>query len=677
MKKRMWGTIALSFAVAGAVVVPTTIGIVHAATNSSLEDGFPTTVAELEGYYENLLPDLISGNAAGAVRGSDVYGSIDANDTVTNNGASRQTGKIYWNEYDINPCYDNVTLSYTYKSTKAAGAKGTAIGSAGFGFRFTIDGIKHVSLLRHQRTLFIAQYDTESVGNVNVKLNVDDYFRETGGQTPGTKYNVNNVNTDKFVQVLSSNNGASNGSGIFGNDNQTAASNQGLPAITAVNGTAAASDKVTVEVPLTLRKVTDEDGTVTFRYYEQGNYILSLQFEGEVTAYAPNLVNPDADHLSAHDFKVTLNDPYTEYDKVVDAAASNGKVFLNVGDSVEYSFVRRVQSSPVPMISLVWGESGGGVVINRFATRLHLDALTAWSTRNQSLSKIIYMDNSSQTDVSKLQARYRTAGFVDIVCNSSSDAGDFATASSGYKAVASNSTAMTMDFRIERVPNEILDKDGTNVECAVYELYAADNAKSADDLDLLTRFGIPVSEFAPGETGVTFYGWQVNTTSPDLVAKTKLSSWSNLADEERDGDETIEWESWTDSTVRFTADTRGLRFSVSVAKDLITLYKAYYGNVEFGIKLARGDGKSALIPAVNYTEEGGRYYFNGVVANIAPEHYATQYEPYLYIKFGDGKMVTSSAGTAKSIREVAQEMLDTQGDVLTEAKKEILRGYTS
>ena len=123
--------------------------------------------------------------------------------------------------------------------------------------------------------------------------------------------------------------------------------------------------------------------------------------------------------------------------------------------------------------------------------------------------------------------------------------------------------------------------------------------------------------------------------------------------------------STTGSSVRFITATQGLRFKATIAKETLEGYKAIYGadKVSFGVKLVRkSDNAYAYIEAANKTETATGYTFNGVVSNIAKEHYATQYTPYVYIKYTDGESqdhyVLTAAGEAKSICEVAQEMLD-------------------
>ena len=170
MKKRKWGALALSLAMAGAAIVPVSISAVRAAGDapSAMSEAtqIPQNVGELETAYANIVKknyeaevaeDKTSekdGDAAtGVVRGADTYGTLDNADT---NNWKKKDGRNYWNVHDINPDSDNVTLSYTYESTKAGGtlAEG-AIGSYGFGFRFTLldeaGNEKHVTLLRHQR----------------------------------------------------------------------------------------------------------------------------------------------------------------------------------------------------------------------------------------------------------------------------------------------------------------------------------------------------------------------------------------------------------------------------------------------------------------------------------------------------------------------------------------------
>lgn len=694
IKKRL-GALVLTLALGGAVAVPATIGLVQAAnarSAASLAEEFPQDIAALEESYEALLPTLrTSDPEKGAVRGADTYGALS-------NGDVGVAAAHYWNKNDIDPDFDNVTISYKYASTKA-----TSIGSYGFGFRFSL-GNKHVAILRFQRSLTIVQFD-KTGEPVNVKISADPYF--------STTINVlgSAVNTGKYetVAVASTASDAGNGTQIFGKaySNAKPAENKnfelsgGMPALTAGVGVYGASGSTnvcmkddTISVVHTLRKVTEGD-TVSYRFYEDGNYYCSFEFEEGVTGFAPHLANPDKDHLVTSEYEVKLGDPYTEYDREVDASSATKSAFLEVGDSVTYTFTRRAQSNPGPAISFAYGDNAWtGMVVLRFSQRLHL---TAWTNGAKSGTRTFYVQSNPEKqnfstskaagdydnfpDGSVITIKSDDDGKQDIAQNHTSNRIASATAdASGNAGYESD----RLTYRIVRLPNET--HDGT--EFAMYAFYENDEGFRSNNGELyLSKLGFPLNEITNGKGGVTVHARLNSATTPDYLltmtsSKMEADAANPEKNPERDLDGEVNFEEWNASSVRYTVDSQGLRFTATLSKDLVSFYEANYTNVEFGIKLVRDEGgadeASAFIRAINRTEEGGKYLFNGVVTNIPASRYTTKYTPYVYLKFTDGSnvehVILTEKGTAKSIREVAEEMLATPTG-LTDAQKAILQKY--
>lgn len=631
MKHKKLGAVALSFAAALAIAVPATVGAVYAAetTQSALlaNESNDLDLTALESYYENIL-------ASNAVR----YGTVA--------GSNTGSGACLWSESDINPNYDNVTVSYTY-TTKAP-----KTGCYGFGFRFTLAGNKHVTLVRMKNRMPIVQYDNDaSVGRVNAKFFADGYYATVGGDKAGNKLG-NFVNTDEYTQIaLTSEVNDRNGKDII----------LGLPSV-ALNNTGLS----TVSVTVTLRKITEDDGAgnkvVSWRYYENNEYFFTIQFEDEVTAYAPNLVNPSASHLETSNYVVKLNDPYTDYDKAMDANAALKKTTLAVGETVEYCFRRQIDTTCMPSLSFSYGDvEGEGVGVFRFAKRIHLNPMTKIQVKGG--EKQIYVKSLHTWGDNKAEDLCRADGVYTI------------TNVDGSWDIAQNYGVKDqweyaeLVYKVERLANETID--GT--EYAMYRYSEGYTDKNGIAIYEYAKLGFPDAE------GADIYGYCWMTGAPDriiTIKSDKLETMKNDATLNPDNPTvdafTENYAKTTDSSVRYMADSQGLRFCANVSKDLVSAYREMYGadKVSFGVKLVRADGAYAYIEAVNRTESGDGYIFNGVVTDIARAHYKVKYTPYVYVKYTDSQnaehYVLTGAGVAKSISEVCAAALEDVSDVKTD-----------
>ncbi len=613
MKHKKTGALFLSVAAAVAIAVPATVGAVYAAETidrSFRGESGDLDLTALESYYENIL-------ASSAVR----YGTVA--------GANTGGGACLWSESDINPDYGNVTVSYTYTTTAPK------TGCYGFGFRFTLAGDRHVALVRMKNRMPVVQYDRDlSVGRVNAKFYADEYYSAVGGENAGDKLG-SFVNTDEYTQIaVPTDVNDRNGYDIL----------KGIPSV-ALGDTALK----TVSVSVMLRKITDENGVVSYRYYENGDYFFTVQFEDEVVAYAPNAVNPTASHIQLSDFEVKLNDPYTEFDQMTDANAAHKKASLEVGETVEYSFRKQIDSTCHPTVCFSYGEDGGGVAVLRYAKRIHLNPMSKRQIKGG--EKSIYVkslhtwgDNNA-VDLCRADGVYTITnidGSWDIAQN---------------YGVKDQWQYAELVYKVERLANETIE--GTE-----YAMYIFSEGYDGAMYDY-AKLGFPVAD------GVELYGYCWLTGTPDRIVTIKSAKLDDMKNDAALNPENPTTDGFSDkyaqtggSSVRYAADSQGLRFSAAIGKDLVKAYASRYGenNVSFGVKLVRADdGAYAYIDAVNYTEREDVYTFNGVVTDIPASRYAVRYTPYVYVKYTGADNVSqyilTAAGEAKSISEVCAAAL--------------------
>lgn len=652
MKKWKAGALCLAFAMALTVGTSVAVGTAFAQTASpqalAENEGDKLSVAALERSYEEIL------------KSDAVYYGEEA-------GKSGGGGALLWSEQDIDPDFNSVMISLDYTSKSPTK-------NNGYGFRFTLRDrttgeLKHVTTIRLKFRVTIVQYDrnvTLGGGNVQAKFYADDYFKEVG-ESDGKKL-VNTlasyVNTDEYDTLLTTadnqnvkdkENNDNNGKNIISTD------------LLAAYGTAVAGVETTT-TNIALRKVTKEGGTEQFRYYENGQYIFAVEFKDEVIGYAPNLSNPSDENFifEKDSYDVQLGNDSYEYIAELDKRPEATGVQLEVGETVAYYYYDLkyfYNGTHYPMISFSYkDQSGPAVCASRYGERVALESLGRYNQiTNKEANKNVYLKQDGTERIFTVNGT--TNG------NNLRSGSEFGTAVGG----TSNHSDGTLEkknhitFKITREANTTYDQ----VEYAVYKLEESiGNDKVPQTYYEIGEVGFPVSEIDAG--GVHIYGRMVNAwkgcvtyAERPATLQTALDALKGDTEKPTEVEFSEHYADTTGSSVRFITATQGLRFKATIAKETLEGYKAIYGadKVSFGVKLVRAsDNAYAYIEAVNKTPTAtGGYTFNGVVSNIAKEHYATQYTPYVYIKYTDGTgdhYVLTAAGAAKSIREVAQAMLD-------------------
>lgn len=637
MTKFKWGALALSLASVCAIAA-TSAGAYYGAFADS---GDPVTeigqtveatenktkydqieVAALEQYYTERIasPEMMS--------------------AVT--GLTVQDG---WKGQTINPDFDDVTISYDY--TKLS--YNETISNIPYGFRIVL-GDKCMVIARWTSRVVMMRIDG-SDGTLNVKADVDDFYKQAPNTTDSQanylgKTHVNGVNTSEvyvntgeYYNLPKAVSGLDDGSNILSG---------GLP--TVHNSATTSNPKWSVS----LRKITDENGAVTFRYYEDGNYIFTLQFEDEVTGYAPNSYNYDNGYDRYDNFNVTLGDKYTEYDAAQDSLTGSHGARLNVGEEFDVSFIQRYKSS-AGWYELTFTDgdsvSGAGITLLRFMTRIALSAKREVHNRAGAAAQNIYID-------AKASGGIYTNGAAVYTAKSAADSDNLA---NNYGVTDMKACGYRASYRIVRLEDKIIETQ----RYQVFSLYETQLAPTAQAERYIADIGMPVENeqsvitvgAITNSAGFTS-GINAMTTSANralLEAKAPAATTADFTDSYA---ETLEG-----ASVRFSLGSTGLRFCATANEELIAAMQGYYGaeNVTFGVKLVRGDGAFAYIEAKNYTLANGVYTFNGVVSNIKAEHYDTNYTPYVYVRYtdkqGEVKVIETQAGEAKNIKAVAQAIL--------------------
>lgn len=554
-----------------------------------------------------------------------------------------------WKGQTINPAFDDVTISYDYTRLTY-----NTDSNVPFGFRIAL-GDKCMVIWRWTERISMVRIDG---GNepLNVKVYVDDYYKNAAKTVSGVNGAAANVLGTKDVNGNATDEVYVNTGEYYNlpvqayiNDDGTSILNdQSLFNVVHGSATFSVSDPWTIS----FRKITKEDGTVVFRYYENGNYVLELQFEDEVTGYAPNSYNYSQATNKFDNFQVKLGDKYTEADAAQDKLTGSRSTQLDVGEEFDATF-KNIWGGAANYagwwgFTFTFGDShvGKGILLARFTTRIALKVKDqAVRSEKDTASQNVYVR-------AQLSGNAFTNNAVNTV-----NGGEEKNFANNYGVTDMKVTNYTVDYRIVRLPNETID-DQLFQFYSLYETQVGQSERYVGDV------GIPVEN---EEQEITITATPtIRSGVPVIIKNLTTTKLDNLfegkepAETTADFDETYA-ETLDGASVRFTLGSTGLRFTATVSEELIEAMKGYYTDVTFGVKLVRADGAFAYIEAKNYTLANGVYTFNGVVANIKAENYDKDYTPYAYVRYVDAEGATqileTLAGEAANIKAVAQAVL--------------------
>ena len=574
-----------------------------------------------------------------------------------------------YQDISINPAFDNVTISFDFTRLK--------VRNYTFGFRFIVKdeagNYMSMSTVRQTARMEMRRTDGNEDGELKVKVYTDEFYTHADNARGAT------------ANVLGTNVGTTDGSVEAKTITVTTAGNINTLAKSMFNVVGyfdgSRDNDTAILNPtawrLALRKVTLDDGTVRFRYYECGSYQYEIEFDKslEVVGYAPESSMHSDDHCKFDNFKVTLGETFTEEEeKELNTPYQARAQKLKENEELSVTYVHFVQQNPsgtyaygYPAVRFNLGEkiTNDGVMLRRFQARLSLSEKKEQSGVEGSGTTQAYL--KGQNANFKYPASKIVNGSIYTIYNKdTSGSSDVAT---GLTAMYSSDVAenLHLTYRIQRLANIYIDASGNvaegadgNTEYQVYAIY--------ENGTYLYDMGFPVTQT------ITITCSTENMNSISYIKS--LTTPSTVKDIEKDArpEGTELTAPYADivegASVRFSADTQGLRFRASLDETFLKAMRAYYGeeNVTFGIKLERGDGAVAYIEAKNYSLRDGKYTFNGVVANISPDHYDMDYTPYIYVRYVDledePQTIITKAGEAANIKSVAEAML---ADVTTEA----------
>lgn len=522
----------------------------------------------------------------------------------------------------IDPSSDNVRLSYVY--TRDTEAKSTW-----YGFQFDVDGTA-VILARFTSRLTLYTMG----GTASVKISAPEYYENANNGNSGTKNLLGeDVNTGEFFDVQ---------------PEKDAAGTETLSHIFISGGmydTMFCGEPVTVA----LRKITQEDGSVVWKYYESGTYLCTLQFENEAEGFGAWFSNAQ-EYPYMSDFAVELDYEYTESDAKTDAAASYEGTAMEVGSELGFVHTSLDTGSGVsyPGFEFTYGENA--VTVRRFSKR------------------VAYMVNKNKTTASTpIWLRTVTPGsataYADgavVTCDTSEP-----NASNNHVTTALATPGYTLTYKCVMTEETVTIRTGDEAapetweNCPVYAIYERENdgefvhlfdlAFPTDETVQVAPFMFNMTSTKSRKSDFFYSGYAGETTDADRSGKLDLTSFAAAEG----------------SSVRYDVGSEGLRFSAEISWDLVDAYESEFENVTFGIKLVRmSDNAEAWIEAVNFTDDfdNGVYTFNGVVANLNEENYNVEYAASIYFRYtaADGQTVTllTAVKAQTSIASVAEGLLD-------------------
>ena len=514
----------------------------------------------------------------------------------------------------INPASDNIYFSYVYTRAEEK--------STWYGFQFNVDST----------TVILARFTSRLVmhtksGTASAKISAPEYFASANNGNSGIKNLLgSDVNSGEFIDV------------------RTEKGAEGEETLSTIIANGGMYDTVVCSEPVTvaLRKVTRQDNSVVWKYYEDGAYICTIQFENEVKGFSAWFSNAK-DYPYMSDFAVKLNYDYNESDVKTDAVASYEGTVMEPNSSIGFTHRSLDTGNGVsyPGFEFTYGENA--VTIRRFSKRV------AYVINKNKMADGSSVDIWLRTVTPGTATAYPDGAVV--ACSTS----DQNNASNTHVSTALATPGYNLTYKC------VMTSETVEIEGKTYPIYSIYEKENDGEFIQLFDIAFPTDE----EVKVAPYMFNMTSTKSKKCDFFYTGYQGEITDADRDT--TVDLSDFVASdeiSVRYAVGSEGLRFSAEISWDLVDAYDRSYNDVEFGMKLVRNsDGAEAWVQAVNYTEDfdSGIYIFNGVVANLKQENYGVEYSAYIYFRYtaesGETITLLSEEKARTSISVAATEII--------------------